>query len=429
MGGGKTVATLTSISKRFKEGSLRRPVLVIAPLRVAQSTWPDEVKVWDHLSNLEVRCITGNPADRALILKSKNTNIFTINYENLPWLVEQGNWNFDLVVADEMTKLKSFRLRQGGSRARALGHVAHSNVKEFWGLTGTPAPNGLLDLWGQTWFLDKGERLGRTFSGFTDRWFNPHWSGFGYVPRHNADKEIKERLSDIYLSVKAEDYFPVTVPIFSSIFVDLPSRARKMYKDMEREMLSEIGDKEISAVSAADKSLKCLQIANGAIYNEDRTNFAEIHDEKLQTLERLINDWQGENVLIAYHFKHDAIRLLRTFKKARLLDKNPETICQWNRGEIPILLVHPQSAGHGLNLQHGGRVLVFFGHWWNNEEREQVIERIGPVRQAQSGYTRTVHVYDILSRDTVDEIVQERHKTKKEINDLLLGLKNKRGIK
>lgn len=428
MGGGKTVATLTTIDTLFKERKIKRPALIIAPLRVAQSTWPDEVTKWDHLSDLEVQPITGSVLSRTNALKNKNANIFTINYENIPWLVEQGDWNYQLIASDESTKLKSFRLRQGGSRAQALAKVAHRHCTNFFELTGTPAPNGLIDLWGQAWFLDGGLRLGKTFTAFLHRWFTPHWSGFGWMPRQNADKEIKELLADLYLSVKAEDYFPITQPIYNQLRVELPAKVRSIYRDMEREMLMNINDRDVSAVSAADRSLKCLQICNGAIYNEGNTSFTELHDAKLEALERLVADWQGEPVLVAYHFKHDLQRLQQAFKKGRVLDKDPKTIRDWNAGKIPLLFAHPQSAGHGLNLQDGGRIIVFFGHWWNNEEREQIIERLGPVRQEQAGHPRSVFLYDIIATDTVDELVSERHKSKREVNELLLDMKKRRGL-
>lgn len=428
MGGGKTVSTLTTISDGFKSGKIKRPVLVLAPLKVAQSTWVDEVYKWEHLSDLSVRAICGGVAERKAALLDKNANIFTINYENIPWLIEQGNWKYDLIVADEMTRLKSFRLRQGGSRAQALGKVAHRNCTQFFGLTGNPAPNGHIDLWGQTWFLDGGLRLGRTFRAYTQRWFTPHWSGFGLMPRKGADVEIKERLKDIYLPVNAEDYFPITEPVYTQLRVDMPDKARKVYTELEKEMLTSLNDREVSAVSAADRSIKCLQMCNGAIYNEDKTSYIELHDAKLDALERLIDDWQGEPIIVAYHFKHDLYRLQKAFKKGKVLDNNPQTIRDWNAGKISLLFAHPQSAGHGLNLQDGGRIIVFFGHWWSNDERSQIIERIGPVRQQQAGYNRLVYHYDIICNDTVDELVIERHKSKREINDLLLDLKKIRGI-
>ena len=421
MGGGKTVSTLTTIQSKLDAGKLSSPALILAPLRVAQSTWPSEVEKWDHLG-LTVQPIVGDMRARQLAL-SKTADVYTTNYENIPWLVEQGR-KFDLIVADEATKLKSFRLRQGGKRAAALGKIAHSGCSQFWALTGLPAPNGLMDMWGQTWFLDKGCALGRTFTAFRDRWFHRHYSEFGFIPRQNADKEILAKIQHLYLSLKAEDYFDVSNVVHSVLPVSLPNRARRAYDEMERHMLTNVNGKTIGAVSAADRTIKALQAANGAIYSED--GWERLHDEKLMILERLIADWQGESVLVAYHFKHDAERILKSIKGARLLDKDPKTIEDWNKGKIPVLLAHPQSAGHGLNLQYGGRVLVFFGHWWSLEDRSQIIERIGPVRQIQVGFNRTVHIYDIVAEDTVDESVLERHKTKREINDILMDLKRRR---
>lgn len=426
MGGGKTISTLTTLNTQYKEGTLKHPTLIIAPLRVAQNTWPDEAKKWEHLDNIELQCISGNIKERTKALENKNANVFTINYENIPWLVHSTKWFFDKIVADESTKLKSFRLRQGGMRSGMLAKVAHRGSAYFDELTGTPAPNGLLDLWGQAWFLDKGVRLGSSYSAFTQRWFKQHYSGFGYVPLPNAEREINERLKDLYLPVRAEDFFPVTRPIFARINVTLPKKAMTLYKEMEKKMLIELENETIRASNAADKTCKCLQISNGSLYREDSKEYDELHDVKLQALESIVNELSGEPIIVAYHFIADRERITKAFKQARVMDQNPQTIREWNAGQIRMLLAHPQSAGHGLNLQDGGRIVVFFGHWWNNEEREQIIERVGPVRQEQSGHPRTVFVYDIVAEDTIDELVLERHESKREINEILLGLKKRR---
>ena len=229
-------------------------------------------------------------------------------------------------------------------------------------------------------------------------------------------------MRDLCLSLDARDYFDISEPIVNVIRVELPTKARRLYKDMEREMFLalECGT-EVEAFNAASKTIKCLQLANGAIYTDDTCSaFAEIHDAKLQALEDVIEEAAGMPVLVAYHFKSDLARLQRAFPKGRALDKDPQTIRDWNAGKIPVLFAHPASAGHGLNLQDGGNILAFFGHWWGLEQFQQIIERIGPTRQAQAGHDRPVFIHHIVAADTVDEIVMARRETKREIQDLLL---------
>jgi SNF2 family DNA or RNA helicase len=332
------------------------------------------------------------------------------------------------VVADEATKLKGFRLRQGTQRAKALARVAHKRVTRWINLTGTPSPNGLADLWGQTWFIDQGQRLGRTFDGFSTRWFRPHHSGFGVVAMPHAQAEIQAKLADVCLSLDARDWFDLREPIVNVIRVDLPAKARALYRDMEREMFAQIAGHEVEAFNAASRTIKCLQIANGAAYTDDTaTQWVEIHDAKLQALESIINEAAGAPVLVAYHFKSDLARLQRAFPQGRALDAGPGTIQAWNAGQIPLLFAHPASAGHGLNLQDGGNILAFFGHNWNLEEFQQIIERIGPTRQAQAGHDRPVFIHHIVAADTVDELVMARRESKREVQDLLMdAMKAKR---
>jgi SNF2 family DNA or RNA helicase len=434
MGMGKTASTLTAVSALTMVED--DPILVLAPLRVAQSTWPDEAKEWDHLQHLRIAPVIGDERQRRAALGMK-ADIYTTNYENLEWLqaVYGDHWPFRTVVADEATRLKSFRLKQGGKRAQALGKVAHSHIRRFVQLTGTPAPNGLQDLWGQMWFLDAGKRLGRTYSSFQDRWFQRSMDGFGSTPMEHAQSEIQERLGDICLTVDAKDWFELKEPIVNNLFVDLPPRARVLYKDMEKTMFMQFDGHEIEAFNAAAKTQKLLQLANGAVYldptveNDDNLRAKEwkqVHDTKIQVLGEIVEEARGAPVLVAYHFKSDLARLLKAFPKGRHLDKNPQTIKDWNAGRIPVLFAHPQSAGHGLSLQHGGNILVFFSHNWNLEDRLQIIERIGPVRQRQSGYERPVFIHNIIARDTVDEVVIARVQTKREVQDLLLDYMRQR---
>lgn len=417
MGGGKTVTTLTALDTLSVVEDVF-PALVLAPLRVARSTWPDEVKKWPHLAHLRVSVITGTPKQRERALAAE-ADIYCTNYDNLVWLRKElgDEWPFKTVVADEFTRLKSFRIRQGGSRARALGQVAHTHVSRFIGLTGTPAPNGVKDLWGQIWFLDQGERLGRTFSAFEQRWFRKGYDGYSLVPYEHTQKEVEDKLRDICLTVQG---LHVDEPITSPVYVELPPMARKVYDAMEKEMFAVLNEEGVEAANAAVRTQKCLQLANGALYVDDDGNWEAAHDAKLDALESIIEEANGAPVLVAYNFKHDLERLRGRFRQGRVLDADPDTIRQWNAGRISVLFAHPASAGHGLNLADGGNILAFYGVNWNLEEHMQIIERIGPMRQKQAGYDRPVFVYPILARDTVDDLVMERLTTKKSTQEVLL---------
>lgn len=433
MGLGKTVSTLTALDILLLVEDVA-PVLVVAPLRVAASTWPDEVAKFSHLRHLRVSVVVGTAADRRAAL-AKPADIYCTNYDNLTWLTEHFGdaWPFRTVVTDECSKLKGFRSRQGTQRARSLAKNVHARVTRYIGLTGTPAPNGLQDLWALLWMVDKGVRLGRSFDAFKSRWFrsirigaDPH--AVRLEPLPTAQEQIEDRIRDVCLSLDARDYFDLAEPIVNTIRLALPRAARRLYDDMEREMFLELANgAEIEAFSAASRTIKCLQLANGAIYTDATCSaFAEVHDAKLQALDDVIEEAAGAPVLVAYQFKSDLARLQRAFPKGRQLDKNPATIRDWNAGKIPVLFAHPASAGHGLNLQDGGNILVFFGLSWNLEERLQIIERIGPTRQAQAGYDRPVFIHNLVAADTVDELVLARVESKREVLDLLLeALKRK----
>lgn len=422
MGFGKSSATLMALDNfRYLDHSR---TLVIAPLRVASQVWPNEVQKWDEFRHLSIVPIIGQPHERRYALK-QDADIHTINYENLPWLVEEVGkaWRWSNVVADESTRLKSFRLRQGSVRARALSKVM-PKVERFIELTGTPAPNGLQDLWGQLWFLDGGKRLGNTYSGFIRRWFRQiQCPGFMKLdgPLPGAADEIMRRVSDICMSLRVSDWFDVAEPIVVDVPVYLPEDARRIYRDMEREMYAEIEANGVEALNAAAKTMKCLQIANGAAYTDEEKNWVRIHDAKLDALESVIEEANGMPVLVVYHFKSDLTRILKRFKQAVPIDKDSRTIDKWNAGKIPILCVHPASAGHGLNMQYGSNIVAAFGHWWDLEQYQQVIERIGPVRQKQAGYDRPVYIYQIRAVDTVDDLVIERKLTRRSVQDILLS--------
>jgi len=421
MGSGKTISVLTMLDYLYRFGYESRPTLVLAPLRVARSVWPAEAKKWDHL-DLEVSAIVGTESERLVALK-RDVPVFSCNYENLPWLIShtKNQWPFAAIVADESTRLKGHRLNSGGIRAQALGRVAHSpKVKRWINLTGTPSPNGLIDLWGQQWFVDRGARLGLTFTAFQNRWFRQHPSGYGHVATEWAQEQIQAALADCCLTVDAKDYFDLEEPIVTDVTVDLPPKAMKLYRQMEQEMYIELNGAGVEAFNSASMTMKCLQLANGAIYNQDASRWDEVHDAKLDALGEIIEEAAGEPLIVCYQFKHDLARIKARFKKAREL-RTAGDEAAWNRGEIPLLVLHPESAGHGLNLQDGGNRIVFFGHWWSLEPYQQVIERIGPVRQMQSGHQRNVFVYHILARNTLDREVMLRRKTKASVQDLLLA--------
>lgn len=429
MGMGKCVSTLTAIDALQLSGETD-PVLVLGPLRVAKNVWPAECRKWKHLRNLHVMPVVGSEAEKRAALRF-DSPIYSCNYENLEWLVEHWGerWPYRIVVSDESTRVKSFRLRQGGKRAAALGRVAHTKIKFFIELTGTPAPNGLADLWAQIWYLDAGKRLGRTYESFKQRWFQRSFDGYSITALPNAQKEIQDLIRDLCITVDAKDWFDLAEPIVRPVYVDLPPRARQLYKAMEDQMFMELEGHEVEAFNAAARTQKCLQIANGAAYVDPLVSgddspksrqWKEIHDAKIQALESIIEESNGMPVLVAYQFRSDLDRLRHAFPSARVLDAQQSTEDDWNAGLIPILLAHPKSAGHGLNLQDGGNILAYFGVNWNLEDHMQILERIGPVRQMQSGHDRPVFVYPIIARDTVDELVLARQESKREVQDILL---------
>lgn len=429
MGLGKTASTLEAI-RQIKAVRPSLTVLIIAPLRVAQSTWPDEVRKWDSFKDLRVSVICGSAKARRDALLA-DADIYTINYENIPWLVEElkGDWFFDLIVADESTRLKGLRARQGTQRAKALAKVAFKS-EGFVELTGTPAPNGLLDLWGQMWFLDKGARLGKSFSAFQKEFFYPISRGGGatrwveWKLQDGSDKRIKRRIEDVSITVNPEDYFDVAKNIFNDIVVELPREVMRQYRKFARELYLELeGGEEITASNAAVKTGRLLQMASGAVYAEDGEAYSVIHGAKIEALKSVIEEANGAPVLCAYSYRHEVDRIRKAFPQARLLDKNPQTIRDWNEGKVPLLLAHPASCGHGLNLQDGGNILVFFSCTWSLELHDQIVERIGAVRQAQAGHDRPTFVHYLIAKGTLDEAVKERLATKRDVLDVLLDRK------
>jgi SNF2 family DNA or RNA helicase len=419
MGGGKTVVVLSALLDLDLIEPVF-PILVLAPKRVSRTTWPAEIAKWAHTKHLRIVYVGGTRQEREAALRVK-ADVYTMAYDNLVWLVDhyKTRWPFRTVVADELTRLKSFRIRQGSKRAGALGKVAHTLVDRFIGLTGTPAPNGLKDLWGQMWFIDHGHRLGHTFTAFEHRWFMRGYDGYSLQPMVHSKKEIEALLRDVCLTVEG---LPVDEPIVTNLYVELPPDAVRQYREMEKHMATEIEGEVITAELAITKTGKLLQLCNGAAYiDEDAKTWAPVHDAKLEALESVIEEAAGMPVLVSYSFRSDLERILKRFPQARHLDDDPRTIVDWNAGTIPVLVAHPQSAGHGLNLQDGGNILAFFGLDWNLEGYQQITERIGPLRQKQSGYDRPVFVYHILVRGGMDEIVLERLQGKITLQEALLA--------
>lgn len=447
MGMGKTPVILTLLEGMYLGGETQ-PTLVLGPLRVARKVWTDEARKWSHLAGLDVVPIVGTPAKRLEALRT-DAPIYTTNYDNLVWLIEHwgDRWPYHTVIADESTHLKghriSYRTRtkkdgtegktflagQGGKRASALARIAHTHVKRFIELTGTPSPNGLVDLWGQLWYLDKGARLGRTFDAFRQRWFAKSYDGYGCTPHSFADEQIHQAVRDLCLTIDGKDWFDLKKPIINNVYVDLGAIARRAYKDMEDEMYVSLGDRNAEAFGAAARTQKCLQIANGAIYLDPQADgddhprakeWALIHNEKIEALESIRQETAGANLLVCYEFKSDLARLLAAFPQGRVL-KTTKDEDDFKAGKVPMLFLHPASGGHGIDgFQNVCNNIVFFGHNWNLERHQQVIERIGPVRQMQAGFNRPVFIHNIIARNTVDELVLERIETKREVQDILL---------
>lgn len=429
MGLGKTVSTLTALDALFLSGE-SHPALIIAPLIVARDTWPDEARKWEHLRHTDIMPIIGSEAERRAALRY-DAGVFTVNYDNLVWLVDHfgDRWPFKTIVADESRRLKSFRTRQGGKRTAALAQVAHTKAKRFIQLTGAPAPNGLQDLYGQAWFTDGGQRLGRTFTAFRDRWFRQARNGFGIEPLEFAQEQIHGALRDVCLRVDAADYFDLDEPIIVNHYIDLPPVARVKYRELEREMFTQIEDRTVEAFNAAARTQKCLQFCNGAVYvdplvegEESRgpKEWREVHKLKIEALKSIVEEANGSPILCAYHFKSDKERLLKAFPGARDLS-DPVQLREFKTGKYELGIGHPASMGHGVDgLQEYCHRLAFYSMWWDMDQRDQFIARVGPVRQFQAGHKRPVYLHNILARSTVDELVLARHETKREVQSLLL---------
>ena len=396
MGLGKTVITLTALWQLALDSFDVSRVLVIAPKRVAEDTWPKELAKWEHLTGLTSSLVLGSAAERKAALQRK-AFLYIINRENVAWLVKNHYWDFDMVVIDELSSFKANK----AERFKAMKKV-RPMVTRIVGLTGTPAPNTLMDLWPQMYLMDMGRRLGRFIGGFRDRFFLPDKRNreiiYSYKPREGAEDAIYALISDICISMKAVDYLDMPERIDNRIEVSMSPKERKLYDDFQKDMVLSIGDEELDAVNAAVLSNKLLQMANGAVYGEDK-KVIPIHDRKLDALEDLVEGANGKPLLVAYWYKHDLQRIKARFKNARCID-TAKDIDDWNAGQIPLALIHPASAGHGLNLQDGGCTIVWFGLTWSLELYQQLNARLW-----RQGQKHTVVIHHIVTKGTHDEDV------------------------
>lgn len=406
MGLGKSVITLTAIFDLTLNSFLVRKVLVIAPLRVARGTWPAEIEKWDHIHRLKYTVAVGSESERKRALMQK-AQVYLINRENVEWLVHRSGlpFDYDMVVIDELSSFKSHQAK----RFKSLMKV-RPGVRRIVGLTGTPSSNGLMDLWAQFRLLDMGQRLGRFIGNYRSTFFEPDKRNqqiiFSYKPKPCAEEEIYRLISDITISMKNTDHLKMPELVMNEVAVKLSSNEEKHYKTLKEDMVLLLKDKEIDAVNAAALSGKLLQMANGAVYDENK-KAVHLHDRKLDALDDLIEASNGKPVLVTYWFKHDLERIMERFPSERL--DTAESIKRWNNGEIPIAVVHPASAGHGLNLQSGGSCLIWFGLTWSLELYQQTNARLW-----RQGQKETVVIHHIVTKGTIDEQVLKalNHKNK-----------------
>ena len=412
MGLGKSVISLSAINELMLDYFDVSRTLVIAPLRVANSTWPDEIKKWDHLKHLSYSVVIGSEKERLDALK-KPAHIYLINRENVDWLITKSgiSWKFDMVVIDELSSFKSYQAK----RFKSLLKV-RPKLKRIVGLTGTPSSNGLMDLWAEFRLLDMGERLGRYITYYRQNFFVPDKRNqqmiFSYKPKDGAEKKIYSLISDITISMKSKDFLKMPECVMNEVIVTLSDKEQKLYDSLKQDMVLSLEENEIDAINAAALSNKLLQMSNGAVYNDDKESM-HIHDRKLDALEDLIEGTNGKPVLVAYWFKHDLEKIKDRFDVREI--KSAKDISDWNEGKIPVALIHPASAGHGLNLQAGGSTLIWFGLTWSLELYQQTNARL--YRQGQDS---TVVIHHILTKGTIDEDVMKALKAKEKIQDALI---------
>ena len=413
MGLGKSVITLTAIKNLCLDTFEVQKILVIAPLRVARDTWKAELEKWEHLRCIKYSVAVGTEAERKAALQNP-ANLYIINRENVGWLIEQSGlpFDYDMVVIDELSSFKSHQAK----RFRSLMKV-RPTVKRMVGLTGTPSSNGLMDLWAEFRLLDMGKRLGRFITHYRDEFFRPDKRNgqviFSYKPKDGAEEEIYRRISDITISMKSTDFLQMPECVINEVDVSLSNKEMKMYNGLKKDLVLAISNKEIDAVNAGALSNKLSQMANGAVYDEDK-NYIEIHDRKLDALEDLIEQSNGKPVLVAYWFKHDLERIKKRFTVREI--KTSKDIADWNNGSIPVAVIHPASAGHGLNIQEGGSTLIWFGLTWSLELYLQTNARLW--RQGQK--SKTVVIHHIITKGTTDERIMKALRTKETTQEALM---------
>lgn len=393
---GKTISSLTAIADLVDSISVNK-VLIIAPLRVANTVWHTEAANWEHTKHLKCLIVTGSEKHRRAQLH-KTADVYIINRENVEWLVNLygKRWPFDAVVIDESSSFKSASSKRFKALRKTIPYTEYC-----WLLTGTPSPNGLMDIWSQFYLLDAGERLGRTMTAYKNRFFESDFMGYNFTLRNGAADTIHELVSDITISLQAEDYLTLPDRIDSVVNVQMTPKHKKQYAELEKELILDLDDdSEIVAANAAVLANKLLQFSNGAMYTDDVGNWSEIHKLKIDALAEIVEDNQGENILVAYNFKTDLERLVKKFPDAVVMDKKGEAIARWNNGEIKMLLIHPSSSAHGVNLQKGGSMFVWLGLTWSLELYQQANARLH--RQGQEKPVRIVH---IVTQGTIDERV------------------------
>lgn len=395
---GKTVISLTAVWELFFDYFEVTRILVIAPLRVARDTWSHELEKWKHLNGLVMSKVLGSVQERKMALYRK-ADIYVINRENVEWLMKQGEWKFDMVIIDELSSFKS----PSAKRFKALKKVRHK-VRRMVGLTGTPAPNGLLDIWSQIYLLDCGERLGRTFSGYRSRYFHPGKYINGGIPadyqiNEDAEEKIYDKISDICISMKALEYLSMPELIVNHVEVRMEDKEMELYRKLERDLLLPFQDSDVDAANAAVLANKLLQIAGGSVYDEFK-DVQRIHDEKLNALEDLIEAANQKPVLVFYGYQHEKERIKERFHVGEI--NTSEDIQNWNAGKIEAALCHPASTGHGLNLQHGGSTIVWFSPTWSLELYQQANARLW-----RQGQKQTVVIHHLITKDTIDERVMQ----------------------
>ena len=412
MGLGKSVITLTALFDLILDQFIIRKVLVIAPLRVARDTWPSEIQKWDHLNGLKYSVVVGTAAERKAALMQR-ADVYIINRENVDWLVNKSGipFQFDMIVIDELSSFKSYQAKRFKSLLKVRPYV-----KRIVGLTGTPSCNGLMDLWAEFRVLDLGQRLGRYITHYRNAYFTPDKRNaeivFSYKPLPGAEDQIYKRIEDITISMKSCDYLKLPEFVINEVPVYMSEKEQDVYDRFRDDMVAKIKGKEIDAVNAAVLSGKLLQMANGAVYDDEKNSLL-IHDRKLDALEDLLEGANGKPVLVAYWYQHDAERIKSRFDVREI--KTSKDIADWNNGDIPVAIIHPASAGHGLNLQTGGSTLIWFGLTWSLELYQQTNARLH-----RQGQTDTVIIHHIIVKGTIDENVMKALRQKEKTQNALI---------